>query len=378
MKSLTTYITLLLLAIVTCLTSCVREDDEPALAKVAISRLYVSFSDYQLDEGQTPYNNVDIIDPADSLTHFEPSLSYNSSAKGGGAILFNPIAKYIFQSSANAGGIVKDTSIQVMSVNPVTGAPGSNGLISNGLLTGVKGLAYHYNNGSENLYVADLGVKDVRPPSIYLFQRPGSYRGKAKRNQQISLGKLVPWTMAFKNAEDNSDLYVAVNGEKKGIAIFKDILRKNQPADSVLSETAFPPKAVLTIADQGEIRGFSYSARKDLLAVACYTQGNNGAKSVGRILLFEGAGALLASSGDRAIQPTHIISGALTGLEKPLDVAIDNRDGAKYLYVADGDTKIVSRFLITDKDNVEPNKKKQYTLTPVALSLDARGPSEID
>ncbi len=378
MKSLTTYITLLLLAIVTCLTSCVREDDEPALAKVAISRLYVSFSDYQLDEGQTPYNNVDIIDPADSLTHFEPSLSYNSSAKGGGAILFNPIAKYIFQSSANAGGIVKDTSIQVMSVNPVTGAPGSNGLISNGLLTGVKGLAYHYNNGSENLYVADLGVKDVRPPSIYLFQRPGSYRGKAKRNQQISLGKLVPWTMAFKNAEDNSDLYVAVNGEKKGIAIFKDILRKNQPADSVLSETAFPPKAVLTIADQGEIRGFSYSARKDLLAVACYTQGNNGAKSVGRILLFEGAGALLAVSGDRAIQPTRIITGALTGLEKPLDVAIDNRDGAKYLYVADGDTKIVSRFLITDKDNVEPNKKKQYTLTPVALSLDARGPSEID
>jgi len=375
MKSLTTYITLLLLAIVTCLTSCVREDDEPALAKVAISRLYVSFSDYQLDEGQTPYNNIDIIDPADSLTHFEPSLSYNSSTKGGAAILFNPIAEYIFQSSANEGGIVKDTSIQVMKVNPLTGAPSSNGLISNGLLTRVRGLAYHYNKGSENLYVADLG-EGTRPPSIYLFQRPGSYRGKAKRNQQISLGKLIPWTMAFKNAEDNSDLYVAVNGEKKGLAIFRDILRKNQPADSVLSETAFPPKAVLTIADQGEIRGFSYSARQDLLAVASYT--STGGTNVGRILLFEGAGALLASSGDRAIQPTRIITGALTGLKRPLDVAIDNRDGAKYLYVADADTKIVSRFLITDKDNVEPNKKKQYTLTPVALSLDARGPSEID
>lgn len=377
MKSLTTYITLLFFAIVTCLTSCVREDDEPALSKVAISRLYVSFSDYQLDAGQPPYNNVDIIDPADSLTHFEPSLSYNSSAKGGATILFDPIAKYVFQSSANEGGIVKDTSIQVMKVNPITGALASNGLISNGLLTRVRGLAYHYNKGTENLYVADLG-EGTRPPSIYLFQRPGSYRGKAKRNQQISLGKLLPWTMAFKNAEDNSDLYVAVNGEKRGIAIFRDILRKNQPADSVLSETAFPPKAVLTIEDQGVIRGFSYSARQDLLAVACYTQGTALIKSVGRILLFEGAGALLAASGDRAIQPTRVITGALTGLEKPLDVAIDNRDGAKYLYVADGDTKIVSRFLITDKDNVEPNKKKQYTLTPVALSLDARGPSEID
>jgi len=371
MKSLPLYITLLFFAIVTCLTSCVREDDEPALAKISVSRLYISFSEFQLDESRPPYNNIDIIDRADTLT-FEPALSYNSGIKGGAGISFSPIAKFIFQSSANGAGSVRDTSIQIMSVNAETGAPAYKGLISNGLLTNVKGLAYHYNKGSENLYVSNIGIGS-NPSHIYLFQKPGNFRGKAKRSQEIALGTLTPWTMAFKSTEDNADLLMSVTGEKRGIAIFRDILRKNLPADSVLTETQFPPKAVLTIANQGEVRGFSYSARQDLLAVACYTAGT---ANVGRILLFENASSLLSATGDRAIEPTRIITGSATGLVRPLDVAIDNRDGAKYLYVADGDTKIVSRFLITDKDNIAPNKIKQFTLTPVALSLDARGPGE--
>lgn len=378
MKSLTTYITLLLFAIVTCLTSCVREDDEPALPKNPISRLYISFSEFQLDEARPPYKNIDIIDPADSLNFFQTALSYDSGIKGGAGISFSPIAKFIFQSSANGSiSSIKDTSIQVMSVDPKTGQPAYKGLISSGVLTNVKGLAYHHNRGSENLYVSNIG-DESKPSYIYLFQNPGNYRGKATRKQQIALGTLIPWTMAFTSTEQTADLLMSVTGEKRGIAIFSGILGKNPAVDSLLDEKSFPPKAVLTILDQGEIRGFSYSARQDLLAVACYTQGGTGVKSIGRILLFERAGALLAASGDRPIQPTRIITGALTGLEKPLDVAIDNRDGGKYLYVADADTKIVSRFLITDKDNVEPNNKKLFTLTPVALSLDARGPSEIE
>lgn len=364
------------MAIVTCLTSCVREDDEPALAKISISRLYVSFEEYQLDESQPPYNNIDIIDRADSIT-FESSLSYNSGIKGGAGLLFSPVAKSVFQSSANGSGSVNDTSLQVMSVNPQTGALASKALISNGLLRNVKGLAYHHNNGSENLYVSNIGIAP-NPSYIYLFQRPSSYRGKAKRNQQIALGTLSPWTMAFKSTDDNEDLLMSVTGTKKGIAIFSNILRKNPAVDSILTETDFPPKAILTIANQGEIRGFSYSVRQNLLAVACYTPAGAGGERVGRILLFENASSLLAASGEQAIEPTRIITGALTGLKRPLDVAIDNREGGKYLYVADADTKIVSRFLITDKDNVAPDQKKQYQLTPVALSLDARGPSEID
>lgn len=374
MKSLSVYITLLFFAIVTCLTSCVREDDEPALAKISVSRLYISFSEFQLDESRPPYNNIDIIDRADTLT-FEPALSYNSGIKGGAGISFNPIAKFIFQSSANGAGSVRDTSIQVMSVNAETGAPAYKGLISNGLLTNVKGLAYHYNKGSENLYVSNIGIGS-NPSHIYLFQKPGNFRGKAKRSQEIALGTLTPWTMAFTSTDDNAMLLMSVTGEKKGIAIFNGILSKNLPADSVLTATQFPPKAVLTIANQGEVRGFSYSARQDLLAVACYTAGTGGNANVGRILLFEKASSLLSATGDRAIDPTRIITGSATGLVRPLDVAIDNRDGAKYLYVADADSKIVSRFLINDTGNVEPNKIKQYTLTPVALSLDARGPGE--
>ncbi|UIR55128.1 hypothetical protein LZQ00_12695 [Sphingobacterium sp. SRCM116780] len=373
MKSLTTYITLLIFVLVTCLTSCVREDDDPELARISISRLYVSFSEFQLNEALTPYNNIDIIDRADSATSFVPSLSYNSGIKGGSGILFNPIAKYVFQSSANGSGSIRDTTIQVMSINALTGAPASKGMISNGLLKNVKGLAYHYNNGADNLYVSNIG-EGTNPSFIYLFQSPGNFRGKAIPKQRIALGTLKPWTMAFKGPEANADLLMSVTEGKKGIAIFGNILNKNPAVDSVLNEQSFPPRAVLTIADQGEIRGFSYSARQDLLAVATYVTTNG--TSVGKILLYEGASALLSSSADQAISPTRIISGDLTGLKRPLDVAIDNRDGAKYLYVADADTKIVSRFLITDNGNVEPNIKKQYALTPVALSLDARGPNE--
>lgn len=373
MKSLTLYITLLFFAIVTCLTSCVREDDEPVLEKISISRLYVSLSEYNLDEAQTPYNNVDIIDRADSSESFKSSLPYNSGIKGGAGILFSPTAKFIFQSSANGNNpAIHDTIIQVMTINPNTGAPASGGLISNRFLTNVKGLAYHYNKGSENLYASNIG-NDNNSSFIYLFQKPGSFRGRANFKQRISLGALIPWTMAFKSTEDNSDLLMSVTGTKKGIAIFSGILAKNPEIDSVLTDTQFPPKAVLTIANHGEVRGFSYSARQDLLAVACYTAGS---PNVGRILLFEKASSLLSATGDRAIEPTRIITGSETGLVKPLDVAIDNRDGAKYLYVADGDKKTVSRFLLTDKDNIKPNKTRLYNLTPVALSLDARGPGE--
>lgn len=372
MKSLTTYIAVLFFAIVTCLTSCVREDDEPALSEVSISRLYVSFSEFQLDEAQIPYNNLDIIDRADSSTSFQSSLSHNSGIKGGAAVLFSPIAKYVFQSSDNSGN-ANDTSIQVMSVHPETGAPAARGVISNGLLTKVRGLAYHHNRGTENLYVANIG-NETRPSSIYLFQRPGNYRGRADIKQSIALGSLTPWSMAFKGTEENSDLYMSVTGAKKGIAIFSDILRKNPGVDSILNAESFPPRAVLTIADQGEIRGFSYSDRQDLLAVAAYTK--TGDVSVGKILLFEKASLLLSSTSDRAITPTRIITGVLTGLKRPLDVAIDNRDGAEYIYVADADTKTVSRFLNTDDGNVKPNITKEFRLTPVALSLDARGPGE--
>jgi hypothetical protein len=377
MKSLTTYITLLLFAIVTCLTSCVREDDEPTLPKNPISRLYISFSEFQLDEARPPYKNLDIIDPADSLKFFQTALSYDSGIKGGAGISFNPIAKFIFQSSANGNNnSIRDTSIQVMSVDPKTGQPASKGVISSGVLTNVKGLAYHHNRGTENLYVSNIG-DGSRPSYIYLFQNPGNYRGKATRKQQIALGELTPWTISFTSTEQTADLLMSVTGEKKGIAIFSGILNKNPAVDSLLDEKTFPPKAVLTILNQGEIRGFSYSVKQDLIAIACYKE-TTGQPNVGKILLFEEASKLLASSGERAIEPTRVITGALTGLKKPLDVAIDNRDGAKYLYVADSETKSVSRFLITDKDNVEPNEKKQFTLTPVALSLDARGPSEID
>ncbi len=70
-------------------------------------------------------------------------------------------------------------------------------------------------------------------------------------------------------------------------------------------------------------------------------------------------------------------------LRNPISVAIDNREGARYLYVADsqvdaeqtgGTPGAVLRFLITDSGDVQPNEVLRIpNRTPVGVSLDARG-----
>src|SRR5699024_11306964 len=75
------------------ISSCVREDDEPIVPENSITRLYISYSDYQSNEDLDPYENVVIIDPADREDLFSVNLKHTSEARGGAALHFSPFAK---------------------------------------------------------------------------------------------------------------------------------------------------------------------------------------------------------------------------------------------------------------------------------------------
>src|SRR5690606_17923721 len=97
--------------------SCQRDDDEPPAREIkAISRLYVSTSDYQAG-ASTNLENIWIVDPADADTFPAESdvKGYVSAAKGGRTIHYSPLSNgLIFQSGINSPGL-NDTSIQVLS-----------------------------------------------------------------------------------------------------------------------------------------------------------------------------------------------------------------------------------------------------------------------
>lgn len=105
-------------------TACKKLDDEPQRTEATlISRLYVSFLDY--DQNNSALKNMMIIDPADT-TNLDNIYQYLSPAKGGGPILFDAAARAIFQASVTA----QDTFLQVIPfANEIYGIPGNAGAI---------------------------------------------------------------------------------------------------------------------------------------------------------------------------------------------------------------------------------------------------------
>ncbi len=119
-------------------TSCKKLDDEPVrTGATLISRLYVSFSDY--DQNNSSLKNMMIIDPADT-NNLDNIYQYLSPTKGGGPIHFDASARAIFQASLTP----QDTFLQVIPfANEIYGIPGNAGAIGYRGFTNVRGLAYY-------------------------------------------------------------------------------------------------------------------------------------------------------------------------------------------------------------------------------------------
>jgi len=172
---------------------------------------------------------------------------------------------------------------------------------------------------------------------------------------------------------DSMDMLLSKTGVDGGILVVKDFVNVvNAKADTLVKDIG--PSYTLTIPGTSNIRGFSYSNTSDILVASDYT----GSGVDGRVLIFEN---FSQTTSNTTLTPTRVISGPSTHLLQPLDVAIDSREGGKYIYVADAGAKKIFRFHITDNGNVAPDAELSVgngstSYTPQSIFLDSRGPGE--
>jgi len=352
--------------------SCQRDDDEPPAREIKnISRLYVSTSDYQAG-ASTNLENIWTIDPADG-DEFPPDneiKGYLSAAKGGRTIHYSPLSNgMVFQSSINLPG-TNDTSIQVLTVN-LQGALSSRARLPNRRFDNVRGMHYTVvNNNAGTLsqeYLLAIQKSDtVVNPYLFAFYRPLSSGFLAKPRFQMVLD-FIPWGLTI----HEKDVYIVRTGDANiegGVAAYKNFTQNLiEKSDTTL--TGITPSYTLTIEGARNLRGISYSPAKDILVLTDYSVTSNVVGN-GRILIFENFSNRTTTE---KISPTRIIQGAATKLVQPMDVAIDPREGGKYIYVADSGAKRVFRYLITDEGNIAPNDDLNLkNRSPESLSLDAR------
>ncbi len=351
-----------LLAVVTLMGfySCEKDDDEPPVNK-SISRLYISYSDFNPNVEETAFSNVVLLSRSDDSTNMGAIFSpFTSSVKGGNTIYFHPTAQRVFQASMNTTKI--DTFIYRLTVGETGNLENDNGSIRQSVLRSVRGLVFH--PSLDKLYAIEAGGEN---PMYYVFDRPRGLSAFGKPGQTYEFANnITPWDVAIVK----SGLVVSKSGPQSGIEIYDEQVIKR---DSILTQVQ--PSKVLTVANATNIRGMSIDTVNNMLALTDFVQ--SGTTFQGRILIFDDYNAISQASGN--ITPTRIIQGPKTKLLQPVDVELDFRKDSKYLYVADPISKAVYRFLKTDNGDVEPNNIYQYKQagradfsTPRSVSLDAR------
>lgn len=329
------------------LSGCMRDDDEPAIPRRPISRLYVSLSSIQTNEALDPYPNLAIFDPADGTT-MEDGLAYDTKVIGGSGVHFNPFGGRLFHAS------YQDSIIQMMGVSDV-GIPGSSGFLFHDKLTAMRGLTY--NHETKELFVANV----QSPTGIFVFKNPENRRSSTKPDKFWTIGNVRPWGLAM----FGDNLLVTRTGENGGFNLYENVSQ----ADSTGSNLQL--KASLTIPGAVGIRGIAYSAALDILVLS--DEGADANES-GKVYIFDNASALFEQTSGN-ITPSRTLSGPNTGIRQPVDISIDDREDSRLLYVADRQTGnyAVMRFNLSDNGNATPIHRTTFDLRPAGIFIDARG-----
>lgn len=333
---------------------CMRNDDEPEYPKRPIARLYVSIEDYQYDAARDDIDNVVLIDPADTSEMYV-ALNHNSDAVGGAGIHFNPFASRLFQAGYS------DTTIRIMTVGNL-GTLGNSGSIGNGLLQQMRGLVYHH--PTQLLYVASA-------TTIYGFYQPMNRNGFTRPDRVLQLGsEMRPWSVLLWN----DSLLVSNSG---GVALYGNLSQ----IDSL--EPDFQALSTVLIEGANAVRGIAFVDSLDVLVAADFGVVQGGERSAsGKIYIIEGIKAHLANPSS-TVSPTRTISGALTGITGPVDVAIDPRGGGsrRTIFVADRDNRTISRFPLSADGNVAPEGTVTLDVPenqrrPFGIYFDVRGDAQ--
>ncbi|WP_286857112.1 MULTISPECIES: hypothetical protein [Sphingobacterium] len=357
--------------------SCKKLDDEPERGEATlISRLYISFQNYQANNSSI--KNLFIVDPADTNS-LDNIYQYLSPAKGGGPVIFDPNAKSIFQASS--GTVAQDTFIQRIALDDVYGIPGNASAIGYTGFANVKGLAYYtyaQQNGNSGSVLTNFLLAVTNNNMLYAVSRPegkgGSTGGSKIIDKQISLGNIVPTsvTLLQSNTSDPNEKLLLVgfdeDGANKGsgFAVYTNLKREliDRARDTIVNSNTFSPAMKVYIQGKTGLGAVSYAPNKALLAV---TAGEE-------VLFFKNPKELFSGSTKEAVSPDYVIGGTNTGLRAPWGIAIDDRtENGKFFYVSDLTTRKISRFELKDQGNATPEMTKNYgTLIPNYIFLDAR------
>lgn len=360
--------------IVVSIAACKRNDDEPERVRKSISRLYVSTEDYASGSAAADLYNVWAVDGVDGETLPKTfSFKIASDAKGGSMIHFSPFSGgSLFQGSVNSKSNL-DTAVHVLEVSK-TGVISNGRSIRNRIYDKVRGLYYTvvndgqlsedyllFANASDTTKGTPANEPAVPNYTLFAIDRPRNKGNFTRPRYRMKLDH-NPWgVIAIKN-----DLVISNAAENDGgVVVYKNFIPQllNQ-VDTLMNA---PEKYVLKVADAQNIRGLSYSASADILLLSDYVQGQ---ANSGKILVFEKFSQYQSS---QTITPTRVVTGALTLLQEPMDVAIDSKEGGKYFFVADPAARRVFRFLISDTGNVAPDDQLSFEdRRPRSISLDSR------
>ncbi len=372
---------------------CLRDDDEPIRPTRPISRLYISTSNFQPNTALQQLENVYLVDPADDALFTSFNNAFRTGAFGGSAITYSPEVQLLFQSSQNTPS-AEDHAIQIYRIDTLRGTLARQGQPTSELLTAIHNMAYHPNR--DLLFMPNTRASEPTiPPSLVgsVLANAGQTQsdlfvyGRVRTKDRASLptyrvpfsDKLIRAIFVYDISLRTEDLqnrtYISTFSEAATTEVLGYLNLPDQLANRPDSlRLDIEPDFTLSLTGVTNLLSMAYSPKLDLMVATQLVQGGNS-----KILFYEN---FSTHTTDANISVSRTIEGTRTKLANPVSVAIDTRDGARYLYVADSQAVsstgpgagAVLRFLITDEGDVEPNGELRIpNRTPIGVSLDARG-----
>lgn len=319
-------------------SSCVKDENE-AMPKSTVSRLYVSNADTD-----AAVNSTLIFDPADQAKFTEP-YKFNSQLPDGNGILFDPYSGVVYQVSR------LNKNIKTFKVNTDGSLVSKSSFVHEGLLS-AREIAF--DRSRDMLYISSN-----IDSAIYVYNNVSTLKDIVLADKKLKLNG-QPWGIHL----ENDRLYVVIDQNRAEVQLFENA--------SALAVGPIIPTKKIIVSGATRLHGITYSSSRDVLILTDIAEASAaGFDSDGSIHIITDASSKFTESG-AAIVPSRTIKGALTGLGNPVDVAWDDREGKDLIYIAEKAKRKILVFNYSGTGNIAPIVIADLTSSPEAIYLDAR------
>lgn len=319
-------------------SSCVKDDNE-AMPKSTVSRLYVSNADTDAS-----VNNTLIFDPANQAKFSEP-YKFNSQLPDGNGILFDPYSGVVYQVSR------VNKNIKTFKVNTDGSLVLKSSFIHEGLLS-AREIAF--DRSRDILYISSN-----IDSAIYVYNKVSTLKDIVLADKKLKLNG-EPWGIHL----DNDRLFVVIDQTRAEVQLFESA--------SALAVGQILPTKKITVSGARRLHGITYSSSRDVLILTDIAEATaTGFDTDGSIHIITDANSKFTESGS-PIAPSRTIRGALTGLGNPVDVAWDDREGKDLIYIAEKARRKILVFNYSATGNIAPSVIADLSSSPEAIYLDAR------